>query len=187
MFPARAWKMARNGGARTALVEPGIEHLWPVLRGPSVELIVDVGANQGQWLSSALYFLRPSRVLTIEPDPQAFKVLQQSATSRPMVELYQMTLGRFSRRVTLLRDGGSVVSSVIQPRAAMERDYGASRVAIRETIRVPVRTLDSLLPSGRIDLLKLDVQGVERPPFTARRAKRCGQTRSSFAGLNHRT
>jgi FkbM family methyltransferase len=159
---AAAWKMALNAAARNALVESRIEHLWPVLGGSSLELIVDVGTNQGQWLSAALHFLRPSRVMAFEPDPLPFKVLQQWAASRPRVELYQMALGESADELPLYETADSLFSSLLQPRAAMERDYGPSRVAVRETIRVPVRTLDSLLPSGRIDLLKLDVQGAER-------------------------
>lgn len=162
LLPARAWKMALKADARNALVESRIEHLWPILGGSSVELIVDVGSNQGQWLSSALYFLQPSRVMAFEPDPLPFKLLQQWAASRPTVELYQMALGESADELPFHRMADALFSSLLQPSASMAKDYGASRVAIRQTIQVPVRTLESLLPSGRIDLLKLDVQGAER-------------------------
>ncbi len=113
--------MALTVQARNALVESRIEDLWPVLGGSPVELIVDVGSNQGQWLSSALYFLQPSRVMAFEPDPLPFKVPQQWAASRPMVELYEMALGESAGELPFYQTADALFSSLLQPGSAMAK------------------------------------------------------------------
>lgn len=161
MPPRRALQAAASRTMRLALNESRIEYVKPVLKRDDPDLVVDVGANAGQWLSAILRFLRPAQVHAFEPDPAAFKQLQAFAATRPAIQLHQVALGDAAGELTLYGTADSRFSSLLPPLTTLLDDYDSSQVAVQKTVAVPVATLDSSLPDEAIDLLKIDVQGFE--------------------------
>ncbi len=120
-------------------------------------LIVDAGANIG---ISVRYFASKypgSEIWAIEPDPSNFEILQQNCGSLPKTHLIPSALWPkkepvFFTNLDAAKWGFEVSNSrPIEPRQALS------------TITIP--ELLSQIPSGRINLLKLDIEGAERELF----------------------
>jgi FkbM family methyltransferase len=121
--------------------------------GDEAQVVVDVGSNIG---ISALYFLtrsESSRVWLYEPVPRNVERLEQN------LEEFE---GRWQleRAAVADRDGTEVFS--IEPTGR----YGGLGTTHAESIEVRVRHIDDVLQEvldteSRIDVLKLDTEGVE--------------------------
>ena len=124
---------------------------------PSVEKlkIFDCGSNIG---IRTLYFkwLYPNASFTcFEPNPTVLKYLEENITSNHIenVEIHSVALGAQEGMITLYRgDGvrGSGSSSVIQ----------SGTLKNENSVSVPVKKLSDYI-EGVVDIVKLDVEGVE--------------------------
>jgi FkbM family methyltransferase len=138
----------------------GVEY-FRALRISKVRTVVDIGANEGQFLLPALKYLSPERALAVEMLPD----LARRLTSRlpRSVRVYACAAGGGRGRAPSLRSTFSPASSLLElfPEASSlyGRDLEQSDVGA-----VDIRTLDDLcMDAGMdsIDLLKIDVQGYE--------------------------
>ncbi len=119
-------------------------------------VIFDVGANIGD---SSLYFmwLYPnSKIFAFEPHPEAYALLKQNMDTNKLadVECFQFALGKEKAQITLYSDSDGIYN---ESTAAMENS-GA------RTYTVNVEKLsenDRYVNADRIDLLKIDVEGME--------------------------
>jgi FkbM family methyltransferase len=117
-------------------------------------VIVDVGANIG---FSILYFKRlfpASRIYAFEPNPEAFKFLQENVRTNNLdsVVLFNVGLGREEGRARLYlsAEHGDLRASVLKER-------GGAR-----GIDVEIQRLSSFLKDiGEVDFLKVDCEGAE--------------------------
>ena len=145
---------------RGALVESRIEHLPPALRR-KVDMVVDVGANLGQWISAFMVFARVERLEAFEPNPEAFAALQASLGKRPNTHLHNLALGDKRTTCNLNVMYNSDMSSFLEPTVAMQSAYAPAADVIKQ-VAVDVVPLDDCIdPETRIDLIKIDVQGAE--------------------------
>lgn len=130
-----------------------------VLRGIPRPVVVNGGANYGQWATACHAALGnpDARFLLIEPQQACQATLHQLGL--PNTEIVHAALGA---------DAGEAVLSGAAPgygaASLYERHdtYFGDMSAHQET--VPVRTLDAVLEEhaiARVDLLKLDVEGAE--------------------------
>lgn len=120
----------------------------------SAPLIVDVGANVGQFSNAAKLFFPEARVISFEADPETYADLQSNTHEMRDVELHNIGLGDRDGVLTFYRHELSVMSS-FSPQAA--------DMAHRGSRDLPVRRLDAVLSSDdRPDLLKIDVEGFEQ-------------------------
>lgn len=118
---------------------------------------IDVGANSGHYTQlMALYSGFNGRVLSVEPDP-AF-----------MVRVRQSAWGNGLQNVDLLccavSDRDSVARLYLDNGCGGDNRLVQHKGENRRSILVPTLTLDSLsslLPEGRVDFIKIDVQGAE--------------------------
>lgn len=116
-------------------------------------VILDCGANIGM---ATLYFkwLYPAAQITaFEPDPATFKALQNNISSNrlPGVVAHNIALGGQDTEINFyVPEPGSLMMSAV-----------TSRVQ-GETLQVPCRRLSTFI-TGEIDLLKLDIEGMEGP------------------------
>jgi len=114
------------------------------------KVVVDVGAYVGLYTVAFAQRVGPTgRVYSFEPDPRNCAVLRKHIVLNNVserVEVHQMAVGEKDGFVpfTAGRDSQSVV--------------GANS-STAETVRMA--RLDTILPSGRIDVLKVDVEGFE--------------------------
>jgi FkbM family methyltransferase len=118
-------------------------------------LIVDVGANIGQFANAAKLFFPDARVVSFEPDPETYADLQANTRRLRDVNLYNIGLGDRDGVFTFHRHELSVMSSFSAQAGEVVRH--------RASVELPVRRLDAVLDSDdRPDLLKVDVEGFER-------------------------
>ena len=117
--------------------------------------VVDVGANLGLYSVFLARQVGPAgRVVSFEPDPDLFALLRGNCAANAVanVEAYNMALGAAAGRMILsrltLNSGDNHLGA--DPDGAFHRP-----------IEVEVASLDSMMPSIRPDLIKVDVQGWE--------------------------
>jgi FkbM family methyltransferase len=125
------------------------------------DLLVDVGANVGQYadLSRALGFR--ARIVSFEPLSDAFAILDRRSATTPTWEARNVALGAERGTSVLQVSANSVSSSLLPIRDEHVRAAPKSRLA--RTEEVAISTLDDQLRdvSGDSVWLKLDVQGFE--------------------------
>jgi FkbM family methyltransferase len=162
--------------ARGAAERLGYEVLGPprafaarsTLRGlliqEHVNVVLDVGANIGQFgleLREAAY---TERIISFEPQADAHAQLVELAAGDPNWTIADRTaVGAEAGRLTMYRSRNSVSSSMLpmlasHSEAAPQAEYVGSE-------EVPVNRLDDLYTPSADDnlLLKIDVQGYEQP------------------------
>jgi FkbM family methyltransferase len=131
------------------------EALRAFLRPGSV--FVDIGGNKGDFALLAGKLVGPSgRVFVFEPAPSNCEWIERSIALNGYrsIELLPIALGDREGEITLHLSRVSGHHSVIGPRSD---GTGAA-------VRVPVRTLDSVLAergAPRVDVLKIDVEGAD--------------------------
>lgn len=135
--------------------------LLPSWVDPRGALIVDVGANEGEWTASMLRVFPGVEVLAIEPGWEPLGVLEPRFADRPNVTVVPHAVAAEKGTATFHRLQSSVFSSLLPPREALSELYPESPVAVTETVEVPTSTLDELVGDRRVSVLKLDVQGGE--------------------------
>lgn len=168
--PARM-ERAVKGGIRRALRRAGYE-IRPIdaafhelqrdlLR--DCDLLVDVGANVGQYMTLIRSLGYRGRAVSFEPERAAFAVLAQAAQGDPDWDVRRLALAEHGGDGTLHVSGNSVSSSLLPMRDAHVRAAPASAPVGPQDVMLS--TVDSELADvrGHRVWLKLDVQGMELP------------------------
>lgn len=148
-------------GALVAGVAPAVEHR-AVLRALSVDGVIDVGANRGQFTLACRFVLPGVSVVAFEPIPTEAETFRKVHGARGEVTLIESALGETKGAATL-HLSKSADSSSLLPIGKKQVELFENTVEVG-TITVPVHRLDDFAEcwSGRSrQLLKLDVQGYE--------------------------
>ena len=151
-------------------------------------VVVDVGANQGQFVQQVLdaFAQRTVQIHAFEPSEQSFQVLRDRVGSSPSIRLNRLALGRQVGTARLYSDApGSGLASMTRRRL----DHFGIQHGRSEEIKVG--TLDDYLRAqGLTDvaLLKVDVEGHELDVLEGgRQSLRTGVVRRvlfEFGGCN---
>ena len=137
-----------------------------VLRHLHTDLVLDVGANQGQYGLSLRGLGYRGRLLSFEPLSLAHRELQACASGDALWQVHpRCAIGDHAGEVTMHIAGNSVSSSVLP---MLERHTAAapeSRTVGSET--APLKRLDEAasqaVAQARSPYLKIDTQGYEAP------------------------
>lgn len=140
----QAHRLGLMGKAEFVFFDRLIERNWHV---------ADVGANQGLY---TLYFSRQSpegRVYAFEPDPRLFSALKENVQRNGVVnvDLFNAAVASQTARLTLQAGRFNRGDNRIVP----------NDLASPDTVEVDAMPLDHAIAGGRLDLLKVDVQGFE--------------------------
>jgi FkbM family methyltransferase len=165
--------MLKNA-VRSALRKAGVEVVarkprnYPRLRRPllideeAIDLVLDIGANIGQWASEIRTAGYRGRIVSFEPGSNAFAQLERAAADDPLWEVRRLAIGASTRTETLHVTLNSVSSSLY---AMGERQLAADpRSSVAGDEMVDVMRLDDvpdLVQSAERILLKADVEGGE--------------------------
>jgi len=139
-------------------------HLLLAMQHAGIELVLDIGANVGQFAQELLENGYAGRIVSVEPLPDAHARLVDAAARHPHWSVFDpVALGGEEGSVTMQVAGNSVSSSVLP---MLERHIQAAP-ASRPTATVAVRqtTLDaafSAAVAAASTLIKIDTQGYER-------------------------
>ena len=125
-----------------------------VLGGKDSPVVVDVGANIGQFSAAILLFAPEAAILAVEPDPDVHARLATHLATAQGVRTACVAAGAEER---------PSASATSRPAGDVDLAHGrASGYDLVGTVEVDVVTLDELtrhLPA--VDLLKVDVEGYE--------------------------
>jgi FkbM family methyltransferase len=130
-----------------------------------IDLVLDVGANRGQYGLSLRAFGYTEKIVSFEPLAKPFAELLGRASNDPLWECHQTALGDASGEATM-NIASNIASSSFLP---MLDAHKAARPSVTYVgvERVAVRRLDSFdFPAGARILLKVDAQGFEAQVFT---------------------
>ena len=138
------------------------------LRSRGVTVVLDIGANRGQFAAGLRNAGYDGRIISFEPLSEPFAALQASASADPLWDCCRCALGDVDGTVSMHVAANSGASSSVLPMLQIHRDaapyatyIGAEDVSIRRLDTVaPV----ILLPSDVI-FAKMDVQGFEKWVF----------------------
>ena len=134
------------------------------LRKFEIDLVLDVGANTGQFTSEIRQGGYAGRIVSFEPLSQAHAVLQKTSEGDLLWDVYpRCALGDHDGEVEINIAGNSQSSSILpmlesHRSAAPESAYQGKEI-------VPIKTLDAVagqyLKDARAAFLKIDTQGFE--------------------------
>lgn len=134
------------------------------LRKFGIDLVLDVGANQGQFASEIRRGGFTGRIVSFEPLSSAHKKLLQVSNEDNKWNIYsRCALGDRNGEIQINIAGNSVSSSILP---MLETHLGAApESAYQGKEMVPIKSLDSvagaLLNNASAPFLKIDTQGFE--------------------------
>lgn len=130
-----------------------------------INLILDVGANTGQFAREMRARFPQAHIVSFEPLPEPFAELERWARSDGNATAFNLGLGEVDATLPFYRHiGHSSSSSLLPTHASGVATF--PQMSRAELTEVPVRRLDEVLAevgrtAGPETLLKLDVQGFE--------------------------
>jgi FkbM family methyltransferase len=136
-----------------------------LLRHYQVDLVLDVGANTGQYAGTLRNDVRyAGRIVSFEPVSSAYKTLSQAAADDSLWEVNNCALGDVAGIVEINVAGNSQSSSLLGMLPAHLDSAPESQYVGRE--KIEVKRLDSifqaLAAASKHTYLKVDTQGFER-------------------------
>jgi FkbM family methyltransferase len=143
----RAYSHARQFGLH--LLPPGLS-----LDG----LVVDIGANVGEFTSAVRRLDPRGRVLAVEPAPEPRAALERRFAGDPAVTIDASALSDARGTSTFNVSASTVFSSLLPMRPEVAELYSPADTEIVSTPTVDVATLDDLVKEP-VRLLKVDTQG----------------------------
>lgn len=162
---------------RSAVVPGRIADAWPerrfirqLLRELEIDCVLDVGANQGQFARELRALGYEGLILSFEPSPDSFELLQAESASDRSWHAFAFALGAEAGEATLHQMVSPVFNSLRLPTTGETRHYERNNRVVAE-VKVPVKRLDSVLPGLQHDFgfkrpyLKTDTQGFDLEVF----------------------
>ena len=150
--------------ARRQFFESQLGHLLPAMQHFGINLVLDIGANVGQFAFDLIENGYEGRIISVEPLPDAHARLVTAAARFPYWQAFDpVALGAEEGFVTMQVAGNSVSSSVLP----MLEQHIQAAPASRPTKALEVRqtTLDATFAAAVAEtptLIKIDTQGYER-------------------------
>jgi FkbM family methyltransferase len=140
-------------------------HLKTLLRELEIDIVLDVGAHEGEFVG----FLRDvdfaGQIRSFEPVRSSFEVLTRACAADPKWRGYNVALGAEDGELEMNICSGSVFNSFLTPVKGSARF--ADNINVLRVEKVPVRRLESVIddilaerPAARL-FLKMDTQGYD--------------------------
>lgn len=130
-------------------------------RRRNIDLVVDVGANAGQYAKALRAAGYNGFIYSLEPLPDAYELLKDTMKGDIRWEGKQLAAGPETGTAPINISADSVCSSLLQPTSNLIDAIPSARVI--KTINVEVVRLDDLeLPTHMHAAVKMDVQGFEK-------------------------
>lgn len=135
-----------------------------LLERHAIDVIVDVGANAGQFAQILRAAGYRGRIVSFEPLPDAYRALQAASSADASWDTVNVALGDHAGEITINVSGNSQSSSVLSmlpSHLGAAPDSGYVGMAT-----VPMTTLSSVIDTyvapGQNVFVKIDTQGYER-------------------------
>jgi FkbM family methyltransferase len=138
--------------------------------GVNESVVLDIGANRGGFAGNVLLRAPLARVFCFEPNPDLQGELQRKALKfgkhrgHPRCEVIEAAVGEQDCQAELMVTGLAAASSLLPVSETCLKGWPSADFSLVRRQQVQVRRLDNFLESkgiGKVQLLKLDVQGFE--------------------------
>jgi FkbM family methyltransferase len=130
----------------------------------NIDFVFDVGANTGQYASHLRCAGYKGTILSLEPLPEAFSILQKHVEKDKNWKAEQIGLGNFDGDAIINVAKNSVSSSILNIRKEHVEAVPDSKYVSQE--KISIRKLDSIFEkyeqNGKNYFLKIDTQGFEK-------------------------
>ncbi len=159
--------LSRRQGVDIVRYQPTTHYLarrMQLLRSTGVDLVLDVGANDGEYATELRRIGYQGRMISFEPLPDAVERLRQRSADDDRWDVRPVALGDASGTTSLNVAGNSASSSLLTMRPEHERYApGTGTVGVVEIV---VERLDDIaadvLGEAARPFVKIDTQGFER-------------------------
>lgn len=147
----------------TKIFKENDHFLIPKFSGKDVNLVIDLGANEGYYILKLKQNNSKCRVMAVEPNPLAFEILKKNIKSNKLnnIILVNKAVDSKSGKITLeIVEQFSAIGG--KDLGIMERPWLKKEMI--KKVEVDCLTLNKLCKDykiNRIDILKLDVEGME--------------------------
>jgi FkbM family methyltransferase len=135
------------------------------LKSREVDVVLDVGANSGQFASSLREADFKGRIVSFEPLSGPFSRLDRGASQDPLWDCRRYALGDFDGTISMNVAGNAGESSSVLPMLKSHQDVFPKANYIGTEV-VTICRLDSMAPEllrpNDVAFLKIDVQGFEK-------------------------
>jgi FkbM family methyltransferase len=164
----RADLIARRAGIEVSRYYPELDwkrQLLNQLKSHHVDVVLDIGANSGQYATGLRTRAFKGRIVSFEPLPGPFSLLESKASADPLWDCQRCALGNADGTISINVAGNAGLSSSVLPMLKSHQDAypPANYIGTEE---VPIHRLDSVAPEilrpTDIAFLKMDVQGFEK-------------------------
>ena len=135
---------------------------WDFLRKVPIKTIIDVGANEGQFVDEILHVFPLAEIYSFEPLSDCYEKLTANFRNNRKVHTYNFALGEEDGEVTFSRSSASPSSSILKMGELHKSLYPHTANLVEE--KVKIKRLDDVLAQMTMEnevLLKIDVQGAE--------------------------
>ncbi|ACA99141.1 MULTISPECIES: FkbM family methyltransferase [Cyanophyceae] len=145
--------------------------LRTILKEYEVNLILDVGANEGQFASVLRDIGYVGTIISFEPLSKEYRLLSQAASKDSNWYTYNLALGKQNKEQILHVSDKSTFSSFLLSNSLCEQRFGKESIGDKNEV-VSVRRLDNFLVEvvKNIDkmriYLKMDTQGYDLEVFS---------------------
>lgn len=142
-------------------VAPGLEHVT-LLRCLQPSVVVDIGANRGQFALAVRHASPVARIWAFEPLPQAAEMFRKLFVKDDNVRLFPVAVGRDTGEAIIHVSARDDSSSLLPITARQDELFPGTAESGTQTVRVV--HLEDCLGAEELRapaLLKLDVQGFE--------------------------
>lgn len=136
-------------------------NLW--LTKLKIKTVIDVGANEGQFLEFIRQTLPTCKTICFEPMEEPFNKLQERYGNNDKVVLKNFALGKKKETLAMFKNSFSPSSSILKMSDKHIQSFPFTKNVTEQPIKV--ETLDNISPSLQIEkpfLIKIDVQGYEK-------------------------
>ncbi len=164
-------KVLRTFGYELSSYPPGewvaLRHvILRIFETLSIDCVLDVGANVGQYGSQLREFGYRGWIVSFEPTRDSYEALAAKAKADGRWRAFNLALGAEDGTAEFHVTGNREFSSFLSPNQRAQSDYG-SAIAIEQTEMIPVKRLDGLLGECLKGIetsklyLKIDTQGFD--------------------------
>ncbi|CAM3958142.1 MULTISPECIES: FkbM family methyltransferase [Flavobacterium] len=143
---------------------PELDRRIKLLKDYNINLVIDVGANIGQYGSELRNIGYRGRIISFEPTSEAFTKLKKASSSDNLWEVHNVSLGERDGESTINISKNSVSSSILKDLPQLTSSAPEATFVTTETITIS--KLDTLFSKLNLKdkniYLKIDTQGYEK-------------------------
>ncbi len=141
-------------------------HLSQIFHLLQINCVLDVGANQGQYGKFLRSLGYAGKIISFEPNPRDFKILQKATNQDENWTCFQYALGAISGVKQLNITSTSLFSSFLKPTPQIKNVFGGGgEIVLQEN--VSIKTVNEIFPQIKQGIenlhvyLKMDTQGYD--------------------------